>query len=244
MKNYLISLLQKLLGYERYLFVFAKVKIQTFRFNRKKDTYRHFEKLVPENATIVIIGASVGITTVPFINGKREIFAYEPIPVNVSILERLKQKYKAGKLSIFQAALGNQTDKVEFVFPKVNGAKKHGLSYVKNIDVEDQPEGETIIVEMDRLDNRPELKGKKIEGMKVVAENYEFEIFSGAKETIERDQPLIYCELWDNPKRPVVLDLIRSMSYEVFILLNGKLERYSDHQNTYKGKHFIFSMQP
>jgi len=208
--------------------------------NKKKETYLYFEKLVPEHATIAVIGASIGITTIPFANGKRTIFAYEPIPSNVSIIARLKQKYRADKLSIFQLALGNRTGKVEFIFPKVNGAKKHGLSYVKDVSIENQPEGEVLTVEIDRFDNRPELEDKKIEAMKVIAENYEFEIFSGATEIINRDSPVIYCELWDNVKRPVVLDLIRSMNYVIWVLIDGKLENYENHCDSYQGKHFIF----
>ena len=240
MKNYIISLLQKLLGYERYLFVFAKMKIRFLKFNRRKDTYRHFKNLIPEDSTVAVIGASVGITTLPIANGKREIFAYEPIPSNVSIIEKLKKKLNAQKLSIFSVALGNHSGQVEFIFPRINGAKKHGLSYVKNIHIDGQPKGETLTIEIDKFDNRPELIGKKIGALKIVAENYEFEIFSGAKETIKRDRPIIYCELWDNAKRAVVLEFIRSMNYEVSILMNGKLESYSDHQSTYSGKHFIF----
>lgn len=240
MKNYIISLLQKMLGYERYLFLFAKLKIRLLKFNKKKETFRHFLTLVPENGTVAIVGASIGIKTLPFANKRRTVIAYEPIPSNFSVLQKLKATNKVENLSLFQIALGNRSGQIEMVFPEINGAKKHGLSYVKDLINDGNPNGEILLVNIDRLDDRPELASQKLIALKVVAENYEFEIFEGAKDLIRRDLPLIYCELWANSKRQPVLDLIRAMNYRVHILVQGKLVNYTEYKSTYRGKHFIF----
>lgn len=240
MKNYFISILQKILGYERFLLIFAKLKIQFLKYNKVKETFRYFETLVPENGSVAVVGASIGITTIPFVKNNRHVFAYEPIPSNFSVLKKLKKSFNADNLNLFPIALGNHTGHVEMVFPTINGAKKHGLSYVKDVKISDNPEGEIVSITMDQLDARPELSSIKLNALKVVAENYEFEIFSGAKAVIAQNSPIIYCELWANSKRQPVINLIESMNYSVFVLMGGKLVNYAENEKSYSDKHFIF----
>lgn len=240
MKNYIISLLQKLLGYERYLVLFARIKLGTQLLDRKRRTYRYFERLIPENATVAVVGASIGITTFPFLRNNRRVHAYEPVPTNVHALRQLRKKYPNGTLSIHQVALGNTTGQVEMVFQKINGAGKHGLSFVKGVFDSHEPTGETITVNIGCLDQQSEFASERLDALKVVAENYELEIFLGAQKIIERDRPIIYCELWPNEKRAPVLTFVQSLNYRICIRVHNELVDYFPRANNYRGKHFIF----
>jgi hypothetical protein len=73
---------------------------------------------------------------------------------------------------------------------------------------------------------------------KVVAENYEFSIFSGAASFLKANKPIIYCELWDNFQRQQVLDLIKSFGYKIFVFRKNNFVEYDP--SVYKKKYFFF----
>jgi ubiquinone/menaquinone biosynthesis C-methylase UbiE len=82
MKNTIQKYLQKILGFNNYLFIFSVFKILTLRFDRKENDFFYFLRLLPENAIVLDIGANIGIMSVHLCKNVKKgmVYAFEPIP--------------------------------------------------------------------------------------------------------------------------------------------------------------------
>lgn len=240
MKGLVIKLLHNLLGYELYLKVFSVLKIKTLFLDSRKSDFLYFEKQFNENATIVVIGACTGITTIPFVKdkSKRKVYAYEPLSSNFKILNWVVNYFNAKNVRIFNLGFGNKLEQRELILPIINGVKKQGMSHIKDDAIIGYNEGISEIVELDTLDNRNEIRALKIDAIKIVAENFEYQIIEGAKHIIENSKPIIYCELWSNEKRNLVIELMKEYGYDIFFRKGKVLIPYDS--NNYSGKNFFF----
>lgn len=240
MKSIIIKLLHNLLGYERYLKVFSVLKIKTLYLDSRKSDFLFFEKQFNENATIIVIGACTGITTIPFVKNKskRKVYAYEPLSSNFKLLNWVVTYFNVKNVHAFNLGFGNKLEKREIILPIINGVKKQGLAYVKDDTISGYNEGISEIIELDTLDNRNEIRTLKIDAIKIVAENFEYQIIEGAKHIIENNKPIIYCELWSNEKRNLVLELMKEYGYDIFFRKGKVLIPYDS--NNYSGKNFFF----
>ncbi|MCE9539550.1 MAG: FkbM family methyltransferase, partial [Bacteroidetes bacterium] len=200
MKETIIKILHFVLGYERYLKIFSIFKIKTLCLDERKSDFLFFNKLIDENATIIVIGACIGITTIPLAKGKlqRNIFAYEPLSSNFKELIYVVNYFNLKNVNSYNIGLGNKLEKREIILPILKGVRKQGMAHIKDSTQLEYNEGLTEMIELDTLDCRKEVNSIKIDAIKIVAENFEYQIFEGAKKIIENNKTLIYCELWDN----------------------------------------------
>ena len=240
MKELIIRILHFIFGYERYLRFFSIIKIRTLYLDKRKSDFLFFNSLIDEDATILVIGACTGITTVPLGKGKekRKIIAYEPLGSNFKVLESLITFFRLNNVVIYNVGLGNHKEKREIILPVYKGVKKQGMAHIKDDSILEYNEGISEFIDLDVLDNREELNKIKIDAIKIVAENFEFQIFQGARQLIELNKPLIYCELWDNNRRDLVIDLIKNYDYEVFFRSENQMIPFT--RNNYSGKNFFF----
>ncbi len=242
MKSFVKRVLQGILGFDNYLVFFSWFKVHTLSLDKKEGDFIHFLKLIPEGGILLDIGANIGIMTVHFAKKipNAEIFAYEPVPENITSLKKIVKFFGLKNVRIFEYALGNTEGEIEMVMPVLDKVKMQGLSHVIDPSIETFNEGERYKVPIHCLDNLPEIKAlaKPITAIKIDAENYEYWVFDGAKETIMKHHPVIYCELWENDHRTKCLDLIRSLNYEIMVLVNGVLETYN--ASCHKSLNFFF----
>jgi FkbM family methyltransferase len=240
LKESIIKILHYILGYEKYLKIFSIFKIRTLSLDGRKSDFLLFNELPDENATIVVVGACTGITTIPLAKGKagRKVFAYEPLPSNFKVLNGVVNYFNLNNVYTYNLGLGNKMEKREIILPVLKGVKKQGMAHIKDSTILEYNEGLSEIIELDILDNRKEINSIKIDAIKIVAENFELQIFEGAKEIIENNKPLIYCELWDNDRRNMVLELIKKYNYNVFYRKGNTLIPFD--RNNYSGKNFFF----
>lgn len=240
MKESIIKVLHYILGYERYLKIFSIFKIRTLSFDGRKSDFLFFNELLDENAKVVVIGACTGITTIPLAKDKinRKVFAYEPLTSNFKVLNRVVNYYNINNVYTYNLGLGNKRKKREIILPVLKGVKKQGMAHIKDSTILEYNEGLSEMIELDILDNRKEINSIKIDAIKIVAENFEFQIFEGAKKIIENNKPLIYCELWDNDRRNMVLGLIIKYNYNVFYRKGNALIPFD--KNNYSGKNVFF----
>jgi FkbM family methyltransferase len=240
LKEIIIHILQSIFGYKSYLKCFSIVKIRTLKYDRRKAEFLYFIDLTREKEACVVIGACTGITTVPFAknHGNRKVFAYEPLSSNFQVLNKVVGYFQLKNVHTYNIGLGSKTERREIILPTINGAKKQGLAYVKDSQIEGFPSGIVHPIEMDTVDNREELKRLKIDVLKVVAENFEYQIFLGAEKTIAANKPWIYCELWNNQNRKLVLDLMRRYDYQIYYRKNNKLKRADSSE--YSDRYFFF----
>ena len=231
MKSFIKRVLQKLLGFDNYLILFSWFKVQTLSMDTKEGDFLYFLKMIPAGGVILDIGANIGIMTVHFARKFTDslIYAFEPVPENISGLKKIVKFFGLKNVRIFEYALGNSEGEIEMVMPVLDNVRMQGLSHVIDPSIVKYNEGEKYKVPIHCIDNINEIKmlAKPITAIKIDAENYEHWVFEGAKETIRKHRPIIYCELWENDHRRKCLELISSFNYEIKVLIAGELFDYN-----------------
>lgn len=235
-------MLQGLLGFDRYLYLFSIYIIHTLRWNKKERDFLHFLQMIPEEGTILDVGANIGIMSVWF--GKKrpkaEIIAFEPMPQNVKALKKVLHHFNIQNVKVVEKALGNSNGEVEMVMPVLDDVKMQGLSHVVHESITDFNDGKSVKTPITRLDDCVELNGKgnKLKAIKLDVENFEYFVLAGAKKLIQRNRPIIYTELWENENRYKCFELMQAENYQIMVLQNGKLVQFE--QGKHRTQNFFF----
>jgi FkbM family methyltransferase len=221
-KLFLKRILQKLLGFDNYLFVFSLFTISRHRFHFQDRDFDHFLHLIPENGNVLDIGSNIGIMAIPMARrvSSGRVFCFEPIPRHIKILKKIIRLYKMDNIEVFETALGDKNGELTMVMPEFYKVKFQGLSHVVEKE-SDKLKGENFIVPAKRLDVIPAILDiPKIDAIKIDVENFEYPVLTGAEDLLRRHKPLIYCELWDNEKRLLTIDYLKALGYRVLVFEN------------------------
>jgi FkbM family methyltransferase len=240
-KNGIKYILQKSLGFQRYLYVFALFKIRTLRSDSHERDFFHFLRLLRDGEGAVLdVGANIGIMTVHLAKHlpNSTVHAFEPVPENLSVLKRVINRFQLEKIQIHEIAVGDDVGMIEMVMPVQDGARLQGLSHVKHDTITEWNDGNEYKVELNTLDNV--LNGERIQGIKIDVENFEFYALKGGKRILEKNQPVIYAELWDNENRRRCISLLENMGYQTFVINNNQLVPFN--AAIHKGQNFIFQV--
>ncbi len=238
-KNTTKYILQKVLGFQFYLYVFSLFKIRTLHSDsNEKDFFYFLSMLKDGEGSVLDVGANIGIMTVHL--GQQlpnsVIHAFEPMPTNVSVLKKIISKFKLKSVKLHEIALGDSVGSVKMVLPKNGRTKMQGLSHVKHESITEWNDGEEFEVPLDTLDNI--LPSEKIQGIKIDVENFEYFALKGGRKILEKDHPIIYAELWDNENRAKCFELLNEFSYQAFIVSDNKLIAYESKKHM--SQNFIF----
>jgi FkbM family methyltransferase len=241
MKIFLIRTLQRLLGFERYLYVFSRYVVTTLQWNLKEKDFLYFVNLLKDNGIVLDVGANIGAMTTHLSRRLKnsKIFSFEPVPFNISTLKKIVKHYKLKNVCIMETALGNTSGQIEMIVPKEKNVKLHGLSHVMHDSINDFNEGDHFLAPVCTLDSIKEFNnGHAIRGIKIDVENYEYFVLDGARDLIRRNHPLIYSELWENENRIKCFNLLTEMGYSINILEHGKLILFNP--EIHKKQNFFF----
>lgn len=239
MKNSVKYILQKLLGLNTYLYVFALYKIKTLRSDKKENDFFTFLSLLKDGKGDVLdIGANLGIMTVHLANKlpNTTIHAFEPMPTNVSVLKRIIAKFKLKTTKIHEIALGDESGTAKMVLPVNGQTVMQGLSHIKHETITEWNEGKEVDVKLDKLDNI--LNGQPVQAIKIDVENFEYFALKGANRIIESNKPIIYAELWDNENRSKCFEYLQSFSYSIFVGENNQIVPFDS--SKHHTQNFIF----
>jgi len=246
MKTYIKLVLQKLLGFKNYLFVFSLYIIATLKYNRNERDFLHFLSLLPDHSTILDIGANIGVMTVKISQKlpNSEVFSFEPVPENLQTLKRLLKFFNLNNVKIFDFALGNYNGTAEIILPEIKNVKFQGLSHIGGIEGTEGDKGRKYEVRIQQLDDIAEMQfpEKPVTGIKIDVENYEFEVLKGAVKLIARYKPLIYAELWDNPNRAQCIKLLTDIGYNTYVLKDKELVPFE--AKKHQTQNFFFQTSP
>jgi FkbM family methyltransferase len=238
LKNFTKYILQKILGFERYLFWFSRFKIQTLEFDKNENHFFHFIEKLPNKGVVIDIGANIGIMSVLLSKYKPDvtIISFEPIPENFSALQRIVNHYQAKNVQLNQVAVGDANGQIQMVMPTEQDVRLQGLSHVV---VDEKTTGVKYNVPIVTLDSFTEGYDMPIVGIKMDVENYEYHVLKGAKQTLIKHKPILYIELWENDNRTKCMDLLAEIGYKPFLYNGEALEPF---QNQY-GHNFFFILQ-
>lgn len=240
MKDLVRNLLQKLLTFRNYLFLFSLYSIRSVENGKYEREFMYFLKIVKGKGVILDLGANIGITGVPL--AKRfedaEVHAFEPILENFATLERVVSYFKLSNLKLFNLALGNREGTLKMIMPIQGNSRMQGLC--KALEEGSDEKGIIYEVPVRRLDDLyPDLS--TLSAIKIDVENFEYEVLKGGEQLLMRNKPIIYCELWDNENRRNVFGLLQSIGYRIYTY-NSKTDSLAEMQAEGKvaGNNFFF----
>ena len=239
MKNTIKYILQKILGYQRYLFIFAKYKIKNLKTDKKEGDFFAFMDAVDTKGDLLDVGANIGIMSYHLSKtfADRKILAIEPVPSNLEVLIKIKENFKLDNVEVIPIAVGDEDNQeIEMILPINGKVKMQGLAHVVHDTITEWNSGEKFKITSETLDK---IAGDhKISGIKMDIENYEFFALKGAQQILDRDHPIVYLELWDNDNRDQCFSLLESKGYEAYVNSDVGLELYdaAKHQK----QNFIF----
>ena len=239
MKNTAKYILQTVLGFQRYLYVFAMFKIKSLKNDTKeKDFFKFLSLLKDGEGDVLDIGANIGIMTFHLSKTlpKSKVIAVEPMPQNYSVLQKVVAKQELSNVELKQVAVGESAGTATMILPDNKGVKMQGLSHVKHDSIDEWNEGEEFEVEMIQIDDLA--CDTKVQGIKMDVENFEYFALRGAQETIKKSKPIIYTELWDNENRKKCFSFMNELEYSVFVVVANELVSYDP--KVHKHQNFIF----
>lgn len=236
-------LFHKLLGFERFLYYFSIFKIYTLRFDRNEnDIFLFIETLKQLNKKGIAldIGANIGIMTGVITRlTDYDLHAFEPLPVNYSVLNKIVSKLRVkDRVTLHNIALGNEEGFCKMILPIVDQVRMHGLSHVIDPSLTDFNEGAiTNDIPIKKLDNL--LPNIQVSGIKLDVENFEYNVLRGAHAILETQKPIIYTELWDNDNRKNCFEYLRGLGYKSYYNNKGKLEFFENNKTSVQTFFFI-----
>jgi FkbM family methyltransferase len=226
--NSLRKILLALLGEKKYLFLLSS----SFQFLYKtvgmgkdyQDIY-FLKKFIRPGDYVVDIGAHLGYFTLELSRLVRDggkVFAIEPFSKFHEVLQEQVWKKNLRNVELIKAAMGGDQDFVEMGIPRVNKVKKFAyarikksnltLDYVESEKVKNL-EGDKLFLDLPRLDF-----------IKCDVEGLEIAVFSSMMKTIARHEPILLCELADKNERRKLLEMLKPLGYEMYILEQKKLK--------------------
>lgn len=230
MKNAIKALLQRALGYRRYLRLFAWFKVKTLRHDRREDDFFAFLALLPEDGVVLDVGANLGFLTAHLAAHLRrgQVIAFEPMPDNVHALRDVVRRFALKNVAIESCALADRDGEVEMRLPVEGHARQQGLSHLVRRGTESRDEGIRFVVPVKRLDGFTFLfaPGVNVTGLKIDVEGVEHLVLAGATRLVETHRPLIYLELGEDENTNACLALFRQWDYELTVNVRGMPEPY------------------
>lgn len=228
LKNLTRSLLQKLLGFDRYLFFFSIIHIIRIQWGLSEKAFRYFVNMIDGEGVILDIGANIGSMTVVFAQAHPHtiIYSFEPIGSSRNALERVIRFYALKNVKVFAYALGDSNGMVDMVMPYEGKSKMQGLSHI--VETGNEEPGEHYSIPIQKLDDIVALQSvAKISAIKIDVENFEYFVLKGGRAILEKHRPLVFCELWDTERRSLCFELMLELGYRVKVFQNGGLMDYT-----------------
>ena len=73
--------------------------------------------MIKPDQTTLDIGANLGLMSYYLAKNTKETIAFEPMPNNYRVIEKVKDQYQLDKLTILSHALGNENKKFNSYYP-------------------------------------------------------------------------------------------------------------------------------
>ncbi len=216
------------LGEKRYLRLLARSFQKLYKTGRLGIDYQdiYFLKhLIKSGDYCIDIGAHLGYFTLELsrlVGNNGHVYAIEPMSKFFRTLKELVEANKPDNVTLYQFAMGADTEYVEMGIPKVNNMKKFAYARViRSSTFLEYVESEKVknVYGDELFRNLP-----RVDFIKCDVEGLEVPVFQSFLEVIRKHRPVILCELGDPVERKRLLDLLSEFNYGLYYLENKKLK--------------------
>lgn len=175
------------------------------RFFENEELAKIHEFITPK-MTFLDIGANIGNHTIYFASvlGAKRVYSFEPMSLTASIFKKnIKLNQLEDAATLFECGLGKDNTKAKVMF---DGTAVNNLGGTALSECED---GTIEIRRLDDLNIQD-----KIDFIKIDVERMEASVLLGAKNTILRDHPLMWVEIFED-KYENVIRILHNLGYEL-----------------------------
>lgn len=125
MKDRIISLLQKIFGFENYLFIFSLYMYNKLKWDKNEKGFLKLFDLIEDDGIVLDLGANIGVMTAHFAKRLQhsEVYSFEPIPSNYRTLKRITRFFNLKNYRAFECALSDYNGEIKLVMPVIKAAK-------------------------------------------------------------------------------------------------------------------------
>ncbi len=219
------------LGEKRYLHLLASSFQTLYKTGRLGIDYQDvyfLKNLIKPGDICIDIGAHLGYFTFELsrlAGVQGHVYAIEPMSKFFNTIKNIASNKKLKNISLFQHAMGADTEWVEMGIPQLNNVKKFAYARVKSTHsyldyVESEKvknvRGDDLFSSLTRLDF-----------IKCDVEGLELSVFESFLDSIGKFRPVILCELEEATKRQALLNLFSEFDYALYYLENKKLKGLS-----------------
>lgn len=194
------------------------------------DTARLFYQQALTARTTVDIGAHVGYFALlaAHANPAGQVYAFEPHPI---VYERLAVNARLNglrNLSCEPTAVGSATGSAQFFHGKrISSSSSLSQAFMESI----VPASRLVssVVNVVSLDEFVEDRGiAHVDLVKIDTETTEGEVFQGMTTTLARDEPVVFCEILEQPAADAIEEILEPLGYRYFSL-TGEGPREREH---------------
>jgi len=201
------------------------------------------EESLRSSKVFVDVGANIGWYTLGAAAKypDLQVYSFEPMPTTFGWLNKNKDLNDLNNVHLFNFGLSNEDDEIDFYY----SPEGSGNASARNLTNKDDTIKITVNVKI--MDKMEEFKSIKIDFMKIDVEGAELFALQGAIKLIERDRPVIFCEIlrkWSKQFNYVpddILIFLRDLGYECFeIIEDGILNRIKNIDENTVATNFLF----
>ena len=216
------------LGEKRYLRLLASSFQKLYKTGCLGVDYQDIyflKNLIRPGDHCIDIGAHLGYFTLEMsrlVGNNGHVYAIEPMSKFFNTLKTMVENKGLKNITLYQYAMGADTEFVEMGIPRVNNVKKFAyarviqsstfLEYVESEQVKNVY-GDELFRSLPAVDF-----------IKCDVEGLELPVFRSFTEIIRRHQPVLLCELGDPQDRIRLMELLAPFSYLLYYLENRKLK--------------------
>jgi FkbM family methyltransferase len=178
----------------------------------------YLDRIVPEGAVTVDIGANCGLYTRKLARLSRQVLAFEPSHKMADLLRRTS----ASNVSVHEIALSDQTGDAELFIPQNDHELIYGLASLEPAAGASSREGVIVSVPTARLDA---IVHQDVAFVKIDVEGHELNVLNGAVELLEHSQPVFLVEAEDRHRDQAtrsIFEFFRDRDYRGFFLKEGR----------------------
>lgn len=219
----------------------APVESLNFQNYEEKDASMIL-KLVPEQGVVFDVGANMGWYSLLIARQVKgcQIHAFEPIPKTYSFLVKNIDLNQAESVTAHHFGLSNERKDLTFYF------YPEGSGNASSANLSERTDAELVTCHVERLDDFVSINKLRVDFIKCDVEGAELFAFQGAKETLQRDKPIVFTEMlrkWAakfdyHPNE--ILALFSSLGYRCFYADGGTLKEMTEMTDETVETNFFF----